>query len=127
MTICLSHFTESIAYQPGNKARAGKPYADILKADVEVFYQRDAVETQQDHPLVIALQETAQSVFGRPARVRAVDFFTDASVLQPPTGIPTVLFGPGDTGLMHQTDERIQVQDIITASRVFALLPVRLL
>ena len=59
--------------------------------------------------------------------MRAVDFFTDASVLQPPTGIPTVLFGPGDIGLMHQTDERVQVQDIIAASRVFALLPLRLL
>jgi succinyl-diaminopimelate desuccinylase len=98
-----------------------------LKADVEVFYQRDAVETKEDHPLVIALQETAQSVLGRPARVRAVDFFTDASVLQPPTGIPTVLFGPGDIGLMHQTDERVLVQDIVAASRVFALLPARLL
>ena len=98
-----------------------------LKADVEVFYQRDAVETKEDHPLVIALQETAQSVFGRPTRLRAVDFFTDASVLQPPTGIPTVLFGPGDIELMHQTDERVLVQDIVAASRVFALLPVRLL
>jgi succinyl-diaminopimelate desuccinylase len=98
-----------------------------LKAGVEVFYQRDAVETQEDHPLVVALQETARSVLGRPARVRAVDFFTDASVLQPPTGIPTVLFGPGDIGLMHQTDERVLVRDIVTASRVFALLPVRLL
>lgn len=98
-----------------------------LKADVEVFYQREAVETKGDHPLVIALQETAQSVLGRPARVRAVDFFTDASVLQPPAGIPTVLFGPGDIGLMHQTDERVLVQDIVAASRVFALLPARLL
>jgi acetylornithine deacetylase/succinyl-diaminopimelate desuccinylase-like protein len=41
--------------------------------------------------------------------------------------IPTVLFGPGDIGLMHQTDERVPVQDIIAASRVLALLPVRLL
>lgn len=98
-----------------------------LKADVEVFYQRDAVETQEDSPLVIALQKTTRSVLGRSARVRAVDFFTDASVLQPPTGIPTVLFGPGDIGLMHQTDERVPVQDIVAASRVFALLPVRLL
>jgi acetylornithine deacetylase/succinyl-diaminopimelate desuccinylase-like protein len=75
---------------------------------------------------VTALRETAQSVLGRPTRVRAVNFFTDASVLQPPTGIPTVLFGPGDTGLMHQTDERIRVQDIVAVSRVLALLPVRL-
>jgi succinyl-diaminopimelate desuccinylase len=98
-----------------------------LKASVEVFYQREAVETKEDHPLVVAVQETAQSVFGRPAKVRAVDFFTDASVLQPPTGIPTVLFGPGDIGLMHQADERVLVRDIIAASQVFAVLPARLL
>jgi acetylornithine deacetylase/succinyl-diaminopimelate desuccinylase-like protein len=57
---------------------------------------------------------------------RGVSFFTDASILQPPTAVPTVLFGPGDTALMHRTNERVRIDDLVLAARVLALAPLAL-
>jgi succinyl-diaminopimelate desuccinylase len=63
---------------------------------------------------------------GEERPLRGVDYFSDASVLHPPTGVPTIVFGPGDDRLAHQVDESVAVKAIIKASRVFAALPLEL-
>ncbi len=48
-------------------------------------------------------------------------YFTDASALQPAYGhCPTVIFGPGDPGKAHQTDESCDVGRIAEAAGVYA-------
>lgn len=95
----------------------------VFEATVELTYDRAPVATSPDDPLVTAVQGAAEAVLGRRPEIGGVSFFTDASVLQPPTGVPTVIFGPGDVALMHQTDERISVSELVDAARVFAALP----
>ncbi|MEV5410272.1 M20 family metallopeptidase [Thermopolyspora sp. NPDC052614] len=97
-----------------------------FQATVELTYDRAPVTISPDDALVTAVQGAAETVLGRCPEIGGVGFFTDASVLQPPTGVPTVVFGPGDVGLMHQTDERISVSELVDAARVFAVLPATL-
>ena len=50
---------------------------------------------------------------GERAPVGPATYFTDASVLTPAYGgIPTVVLGPGEMALCHQTDEYCQVDRI---------------
>jgi len=44
---------------------------------------------------------------GRDPGPGGLPLFSDGSILQPPTGIPTILFGPGDESVAHQVDEYV--------------------
>jgi succinyl-diaminopimelate desuccinylase len=63
----------------------------------------------------------------RPPAVRGVSYYTDASVLQPPSHVPTVIFGPGDERLAHQPDEKVPVIQVLQAAAAYAVLAERLL
>jgi succinyl-diaminopimelate desuccinylase len=78
-----------------------------------------AVETPPDSPIVQTFQEAAAGVLGQQVAVRGASYYTDASVLQPPTGVPTVVFGPGDDRLAHQPNERVDVGQVATATRCY--------
>ncbi|GHH27970.1 M20 family metallopeptidase [Lentzea cavernae] len=82
-----------------------------------------AVGTDPGEPLVRTAREVLAGVLGRPPGTSGVSYFSDASILQPGTGLPTVLCGPGDPNLAHQTDERVHVDDLRRAAEFFTLLP----
>jgi succinyl-diaminopimelate desuccinylase len=94
-----------------------------LRVEAVVLQDVPSVETPDDAPLVLATRTAAERSLDRSAKIRGVQFFSDGSVLQPATGVPTVLFGPGDERVAHQTDEYVETQAISDAARVFAVLP----
>jgi succinyl-diaminopimelate desuccinylase len=97
-----------------------------FRASVSVIDAAPPVATAETDPLVAVVLRTAARVLGTRPTIRGVNYFSDASVLQPPTGVPTVLFGPGDERLMHQINEAVGVDALVKASQVFALLPLEL-
>jgi succinyl-diaminopimelate desuccinylase len=94
-----------------------------FEATVSVISEAAPVMTDLDSGLVRAAQMTVGGALGRQAVIRGVDYFSDASVLQPPTKVPTILFGPGDDRLAHQINESVSLAAIVEATRVFAALP----
>jgi succinyl-diaminopimelate desuccinylase len=84
------------------------------------------VATPVEHPFVAVAKRAVILALGEERPLREVNYFSDASVLHPPTGVPTIVFGPGDDRLAHQVDESVAVEAIIKASRVFAALPLEL-
>ena len=59
-------------------------------------------------------------MLGARPEVGALPFFTDAAVLQPAFGgVPTVILGPGDTRMAHQTDEYCLVDNIPLAVEMY--------
>jgi succinyl-diaminopimelate desuccinylase len=93
-----------------------------LRLEVRVANDLPPVETSADAPLARAFQAAVAEATGARPRVRGVSYYTDASVLQPPTGVPTVIFGPGDERLCHQPDEQIEVGQVLAAARCYGAL-----
>ena len=122
---------------PGQRAAAVvaalESVADEVRAAdpaiiVEIVTDQDvaAVETPAGQALVRAAVVAAERVTGHATRTRGLPLFSDGSILQPPTGIPTILFGPGDESVAHQVDENVDIAKVVKAAEVFAALPLLL-
>ena len=84
-------------------------FVQYLETDIdgiEAFVDLDGVWTDPTHPWVQRVFALSAPHLEEPPAVEALPFFTDAAVLQPAFGnVPTVILGPGDTHMAHQTDE----------------------
>jgi succinyl-diaminopimelate desuccinylase len=98
-----------------------------LRLEVRVAHDLPAVETDPKQPLVQAAERVTASVRGQAPLVKGVSYYTDASVLTPPSGVPTLIFGPGDETLCHQPNERIEVKQVLLAVRCYTALAQELL
>jgi succinyl-diaminopimelate desuccinylase len=59
-------------------------------------------------------------VTGEPFELKSATYFSDASVLVPALGnVPTLILGPGEPELAHQTDEWCSVQRIRQATDIY--------
>ncbi len=59
-------------------------------------------------------------VLGGSPEPRGVSCFSDASVLTPALGVPTLIFGPGDERLAHPVDEHTTPGAVADAARLYA-------
>jgi succinyl-diaminopimelate desuccinylase len=91
-----------------------------LRLEVAVANDMPPVETAAEAPAVQAFQSVAAKTLGGEPKVRGMTYYTDASVLQPPTGVPTIIFGPGDDRLAHQPNEWVEVAQVLAAARCYA-------
>ncbi|PKU22399.1 M20 family metallopeptidase [Telmatospirillum siberiense] len=73
----------------------------------------EAVWTDPAHPWIGRIFEIMDGVLGERPDVRGASYFTDASVLAPALGhVPTIILGPGQPEMAHQTDEYCLVSRI---------------
>lgn len=94
-----------------------------LQVDVEVLQAGPPIETSPEAPLVRAAQRVARELDLSPELVgyhQASDgrFFAER-------GVPTVLFGPGDPEVAHTPRESVDIDEVITAAKFYALLGLR--
>jgi len=81
-------------------------------------YWAQPLETPRDRSIVRQLAASAERITGREPVLGAQSFWTDAALLAE-AGIPSVLFGPGGTGL-HSTLEYVNLPDVLTCAQVVA-------
>ncbi len=96
--------------------------ANYLGEDVEIETVVDVapVLTEADDPWVRDVYELIASRFGKAPEPRGAPYFTDASALTPACGHPpTLILGPGDMALAHQTDEFCDVSRIEEAAEIY--------
>lgn len=79
-----------------------------------------SVYTPPDHPWMQAVFARCRAEDGAPPEARTVSYFTDAAALRGPLGEPpTVILGPGEPQMAHQTDEYCLVSRIVEAERLY--------
>lgn len=99
--------------------------ASLLGDDVTLQAVLDvaSVWTDPAEPWMAAVASTVTEITGEAAPVAAAPFFTDASALKPALGDPpTVILGPGELALAHQTDEYCRTDRIEEAAVIYAAL-----
>jgi len=84
-------------------------------------YCGDPAEIPSDHPIVQSVSTQFRQVSGKEPRITGREGAADIRYLIKDAGIPTVIFGPGATEQMHANDEWVDINDVITATKVLAL------
>jgi len=77
----------------------------------------------EDHDLVRGVVAAAAEVLDAPPAVSRWHFSTNGVATMGRLGIPTVGFAPGREELAHTTEEHVRVEDLITATAVYSLIP----
>lgn len=90
------------------------------EADLDVSVDVGSVWTDPKTPWLAGAAARVSAITGAPLDVNTVAFFTDASVLTPALGgIPTMVLGPGETHMAHQTDEYCLVEKLPQAVTIY--------
>ena len=81
------------------------------------------VHTPHTHPWIQEIYAVMEPILGETMEPRGAPYFTDASALTPAFGSPpTIILGPGEMHMAHQTDEYCPVAHIPQAAEVYEIL-----
>jgi succinyl-diaminopimelate desuccinylase len=103
-------------------AQIREQIASYLGPDVTLKTLLDArsVWTDPHDPWILQVRKNARALEGTADETAAAPYFTDASVLTAALGNPpTVILGPGELALAHQTDEYCLVSRIESATELY--------
>lgn len=87
-----------------------------FRAEIQMGYSAEAMETPRDASIVNSLMTSATRIIGPRAKLGAQSYWTDAALLSQ-AGIPSVLFGPGGSGL-HSAEEYVLVDEAVQVAEV---------
>jgi len=88
--------------------------------DVSFGTEAEAVWTEPDAPWIAEMREMMAAPDGGAAAIGAAPYFTDAASLREGYGpIPTIILGPGEPRMAHQTDEFCYVARIEEAAELY--------
>lgn len=89
-----------------------------FKASVKMDFTQPGYEIAQDAPIVQTMDAAYQAVVGSPPTYMGMFAWLDSAILQQ-AGIPTVILGPGGTG-MHAAVEYVNLDDVYRCAAIIA-------
>jgi acetylornithine deacetylase/succinyl-diaminopimelate desuccinylase-like protein len=84
------------------------------------------MRTSPEAEIVKLLRTSAHDV-GCQTKVRGFEATTDGYFLEHLASIPTVLFGPGSLEQAHKEDEYVEISQLVSAAKIYALTAFRFL
>jgi putative selenium metabolism hydrolase len=81
---------------------------------------------EDNHPLVVAGQNTIKDLWGEERPLGCWDFSTNGTYWAGKAGIPSIGFGPGDEKFAHTYMEHVPLDDMVNATEFYAYLPKKL-
>jgi succinyl-diaminopimelate desuccinylase len=96
-----------------------------FEADYSILYRANAFETSAEHQLVKSAGAVCKS-FGLDPTPIGYQQVSDGRFFAE-RGVPTILLGPGVAEIAHTPDEHAQVDAVIEATKLYALMAVELL
>ncbi|MHC1637047.1 MAG: M20 family metallopeptidase [Candidatus Nezhaarchaeales archaeon] len=98
------------------EVRRNDPQVNI---EAEITGFEDPLVTPQDHPLVKLIAESSLRIAGFKPKPIGIGGGTVAKPLVK-SGIPSVVYGPGDEAICHKADEYIEIAQLKLAAQVYA-------
>jgi len=86
-----------------------------------------SAQTPENHPLVVALAESAEEEFRKTPTIAAAPYGCDMSGWVRLAGVPTVIYGPGEIGLAHAPNESVSLEATYKVARTLVRTTERLL
>jgi acetylornithine deacetylase len=81
-----------------------------------------ASEIPMDHPIIESLKRCQKLVTGREPKVNGIPMGSEQRILIERAKTPCAVFGPGNPGTAHMTDECLEpIEDLIVATKTLAL------
>ena len=84
--------------------------------------QFESGQTPQDSPIVQMLTACHERVLGQAPAIRGVTYGSDLRLFTNHANTPAVLYGPGDVMQAHTVDEYVDLEEVIAATKVLALI-----
>jgi acetylornithine deacetylase len=105
------------------QAAANDPWLKEHPPQLEWFEgQFESGETRQDSPIVACISECHSRTLGKAPLVQGVTYGSDLRLFTNHAHIPAVLYGPGDVANAHTVDEYVDLEEVIAATKVLALI-----
>ncbi len=102
--------------------------AQDLTAETALLMEIPSFELEPEHPLVLATRTAAVDAGGPELPVAGWSAACDGGYLMRDAGIPATVLGPGSVaGQAHKPDESVELAEVVTAARAYALCAVRML
>ncbi len=98
-----------------------------LHFEVEVIETRPPTSTPREEPIVVILDQAWRDLTGREPVYGGVPGSTDGTILYSWAGVPIVTCGPGDVEIPHHVDEYQDIDQLVEATRLYALTALRYL
>lgn len=98
-----------------------------LQPEIEIILNLPPIWTNPDSQVVDVIFSACDEVRGKKHVPQIVTIYTDGGILGPGLGkVPVVILGPGDTGMTHQVDEFVSVDDLIQCVEIYLEILLRL-
>lgn len=98
-----------------------------FNAELEVIESRPPTATSREEPVVATLHGVYCDVTGQEPVYGGVPGSTDGTILFGRARVPIVTCGPGDTLIPHHVDEYLDIDQLITATKLYAVTAMRYL
>lgn len=92
-----------------------------FKATMEVIEERPWTETSKEEPVVKAIAKAYETVTGREAVYNGVPGATDGTFLHAWKQIPVVVTGAGNRLIPHQSDEYVDIAELVETTKMYTL------
>jgi succinyl-diaminopimelate desuccinylase len=107
-------------------ARTGEGDPDY-RAEIEFIEDRPVVGIEREEPLAAISAEALRDVTGREPVWNGVPGATDGTFLSAWKGIPCLVNGPGPRHMPHQSDEYVEIDELVECSKIYLLAAFRYL
>jgi acetylornithine deacetylase/succinyl-diaminopimelate desuccinylase-like protein len=98
-----------------------KNLSEGISTEVRITHEGwDPYALDPDSPLVAGLSRAVQEVVGEAPRLKGKAGCTDASHLVHKAHIPAVCFGPGLEDTAHTANERVALEKVVQAAKIYA-------
>jgi acetylornithine deacetylase/succinyl-diaminopimelate desuccinylase family protein len=85
------------------------------------LFSQPSFETSPDEPICKAAAAASEAVFCKSASLYGSAFDCDAGWIRK-AGIPTIVVGPGNPELAHSFNECVDIQDVLDAAKLYAMI-----
>jgi succinyl-diaminopimelate desuccinylase len=92
-----------------------------FRASIEFIEDRPVVRIGAEEPIAAAAASAFRDVTGREPVYNGVPGATDGTFLSAWKGIPCLVNGPGPRAMPHQTDEYVEIAELVEAARVYVV------